>query len=209
LNLIEYTNQASENFQNRNAIINSSLASVGAFSQHEKKDSSLDPVTREEQRILTHKHITETVKSLILVLFLLAAGAGASEAQILTPVRWSYAAKKISPKEAVIFLKADLDPGWHVYSQDVKEGGPVKTTIKFQPSPDYALKGSTIEPKPITKMEQVFSMEVSYFEKSVVFQQKITLKKGQTTVKGSVGYMTCNDEKCLPPTTEEFSVPLK
>lgn len=149
------------------------------------------------------------MKSLILVLFLWAAGAGASEAQILTPVRWSYAAKKINAKEAVIFLKADMDAGWHIYSQFIKEGGPVKTTVKFQPSPDFSLKGETVEPKAITQMEKVFGMEVSYFEKSVIFQQKIMLKKGQTTVRGSVGYMTCNDQKCLPPTTEEFSVVIK
>ncbi|SEA63712.1 protein-disulfide reductase DsbD domain-containing protein [Pedobacter hartonius] len=149
------------------------------------------------------------MKSIFLILFLFVAGAGASEAQILTPVHWSYAVKKTSPKEAVIFLKADMDAGWHIYSQHINEGGPVKTTIKFLASPDFTLKGTTIEPKPITKMEQVFGMEVSYFEKSVIFQQKISLKTGQTTVKGSIGYMTCNDEKCLPPATEEFSVAIK
>ena len=117
--------------------------------------------------------------------------------------------KKLNSKEAVVFLKADMDAGWHIYSQHVGEGGPVKTTIKFQASPDFALKGNTLEPKPITKMEQVFGMEVSYFEKIVIFQQRITLKKGQTTIKGSIGYMTCNDEKCLPPATEEFSVAIK
>ena len=149
------------------------------------------------------------MKNTFLTLFLLAAVAGFTRAQILTPVHWSYAAKKISTKEAMIFLKADIDAGWHVYSQTVKEGGPIKTTIKFQPAQGFSLMGNTIEPTPITKMEKVFNMEVGYFEKSVIFQQKIILKKGQTVVHGSVQYMTCNDEKCLPPTTEEFSVTIK
>ena len=149
------------------------------------------------------------IKNIILTLCLLMAGAMVSKAQILTPVQWSYAAKKISEKEAVVFLKADMDAGWHIYSQYVKEGGPVKTTIKFEQSPAYSPEGATIEPKPITKMEKVFGMEVSYFEKSVIFQQKLSIKKGQSVIKGTIGYMTCNDEKCLPPTTQEFSIPLK
>jgi len=130
-------------------------------------------------------------------------------AQILTPVRWSYAAKKTNPSEAVVFLKADIDAGWHVYSQFVKAGGPVKTTITFTPSAAYTVVGKTIEPKPITRMEKVFGMEVAFFENSVIFQQKIKLRKGQATVNGTIEYMTCNDQKCLPPTTEEFSVPIR
>jgi thiol:disulfide interchange protein DsbD len=58
-------------------------------------------------------------------------------------------------------------------------------------------------------MEPAFDMKVAFFEKSVIFQQKIKLKKQQVTVKGSVEYMTCNDEKCLPPDTQEFSIPIK
>ncbi len=51
-------------------------------------------------------------------------------------------------------------------------------------------------------------MEVSYFEKTVIFQQKVKLKKGKATVTGSVEYMTRNDEKCLPPATQSFSIPI-
>jgi hypothetical protein len=58
----------------------------------------------------------------IIIILLLFAVAG--NAQILTPVHWSYAAKKISSTEAVVFIKCTIDDGWHVYSQTVKEGGP-------------------------------------------------------------------------------------
>jgi hypothetical protein len=130
-------------------------------------------------------------------------------AQILTPVHWSYGAKKISKTEAVIFIKATIDEGWHVYSQFVKDGGPVKTTITFTPSKDYATVGSTAEPKPITKYEKVFSMDVSYFEQSVIFQQKVKLTGGEAIVKGTLEYMTCNNKQCLPPDDIDFSIPVK
>lgn len=137
-------------------------------------------------------------------------GAAQAHAQILTPVHWSYAAKKTSATEATVFLKATIDPGWHVYSQNVKDGGPVKTTITFAPSPAYALVGKPLEPKPITRLEKTFNMQVSYFTNSVIFQQKVKLSgKGPVTVKGSLEYMVCNDEKCLPPDEVAFSIPVK
>jgi len=52
-------------------------------------------------------------------------------------------------------------------------------------------------------------MNVSYFEKTVTFQQKIKLKSAKTaSIKGKLEYMTCNDMKCLPPEDLDFSVPL-
>ncbi len=142
--------------------------------------------------------------SLLAVFF-----AATTFAQIEAPVKWSYAAKRIGPTEAVILVKATIDAGWHIYSQNIKEGGPVPTTFTFAPSKDYVLVGKPMEPKPISKYEDSFKMNVAYFETSAIFQQRIKLKKaGATTVKGKVEFMTCNDRKCLPPDEAEFTVSL-
>ncbi len=133
----------------------------------------------------------------------------ATYAQIQDPVSWSYAAKRTSATEATIYLKATIEDGWHLYSQFVNEGGPVKTTISFTKSSAFTLVGKTIEPKPITKHEKTFGMDVSYFEKSVVFQQKIKLKGKTGVVKGKLEFMVCDDHQCLPPTEVEFSVAVK
>ena len=58
-------------------------------------------------------------------------------------------------------------------------------------------------------IEKVFNMNVPYFTDEVVFQQKIKLNKGATTVKGKVEFMVCDDKKCLPPNEIAFSVPVK
>jgi len=149
------------------------------------------------------------MKKFITTALVLSFIALTTRAQILTPVHWSYGAKKISKDEAVIFIKASIDDGWHVYSQYVKDGGPIKTSFTFPASPVYTLVGKTIEPTPITRNEPVFKMDVSFFEKEVVFQQKIKLKAGQATVKGTLEYMTCNDLQCLPPDDIDFSIPVK
>lgn len=147
-------------------------------------------------------------KSLIMLAFVLMAAL--TQAQILHPVKWSYAAKKISATEAVVFLKATIDEGWHIYSQNVGDGGPVKTTFTFPASKSYTVAGTTTEPKPISKFEKAFNMQVSYFEHEVVFQQKIKLKSGAPTeVKGTLEFMTCNDKQCLPPEDIDFSITVK
>jgi hypothetical protein len=148
------------------------------------------------------------MKKLLILITVMVIGFSAY-AQIETPVKWSYAAKRLSSTEAVVFLKATIQDKWHIYSLNIKDGGPIKTSFTFSPSKEYSLIGKTTEPAPITKYEKVFSMDVSYFEKSVVFQQKIKLKSAKDlVVKGKLEYMTCNDQKCLPPEDLEFSVPL-
>ncbi|MBL4677173.1 MAG: sugar transporter [Mucilaginibacter sp.] len=142
----------------------------------------------------------------VAALFVFSIGA---KAQIEAPVTWAFAAKKTSPTEATLLVKATIDKGWHVYSQTVKEGGPVKTTFTFDPSKDFTVVGKTIEPTPINRYEKVFSMNVGFFENSVIFQQKIKLKAKATTVTGKVEFMTCNDVKCLPPDEVKFSIPVK
>lgn len=143
--------------------------------------------------------------------FLLLAGLALAQAnaQILHPVHWTYSAKKISATEAEVYFKATIDADWHVYSQHVRDGGPVKTTFTFTSSPDYATVGQTVEPTPITRMEPVFNMEIGYFEHAVTFRQKVHLRAGKTTVTGTLEYMTCNDKQCLPPEDLNFSIPIQ
>ncbi len=148
------------------------------------------------------------MKKVLLAVAILAVSFGA-KAQIEAPVKWSYAAKKISATEAVVFLKATIEDNWHIYSMTVKDGGPIRTSFTFAKSPDYSPVGKPTEPKPVTKYESTFKMNVSYFEKEVVFQQKVKLNSpSATAVKGKLEYMTCNDHKCLPPEDIEFSIPL-
>ncbi|WP_353127755.1 protein-disulfide reductase DsbD N-terminal domain-containing protein [Parapedobacter pyrenivorans] len=149
------------------------------------------------------------MRKLTLALAILFVAATGVSAQILEPVKWQFGAKKISSDEAVVFMKATIDKGWHIYSQNIEEGGPIKTSFTFSPSNEYALIGKPAEPKPKSKHEEVFGMDVSYFDKEVVFQQKIKLKKGSTTVKGAVEFMACDANQCLPPDEIAFTVAVK
>jgi DsbC/DsbD-like thiol-disulfide interchange protein len=147
-------------------------------------------------------------KIALLFAFIILVSLGAS-AQIDEPVTWSYGQKKISKTEAIVYLKATIEDGWHIYSQNIKPGGPIKTMVTFAPSKDFVKVGATAEPKPLSKFEKTFDMNVTYFEKTVIFQQKIKINKAGALVKGKIEFMVCNDRKCLPPTEVEFSVQVK
>lgn len=150
------------------------------------------------------------MKSLFITLFALVLGTGAVKAQLEQPVTWSYAAKKINATEAVVYIKATIEEGWHLYSQNIKPGGPLPSSFAFKPAAAYTLVGKVQEPKAIVKHEKVFNMDVAFFENSVVFQQKIKIKdKKPFQVKGAVEYMVCNDKQCLPPSEVEFNVPVR
>lgn len=132
-----------------------------------------------------------------------------ADAQILKPVKWSYAAKKTSATEATIYIKSTIEQGWHIYSLDTPEGGPVSTSITFTPDHSYQLTGAVLQPRPASKMEKQFGVEVKYFENTVIFQQKIKLKDNKATVNGEINFMVCSDQQCLPPATIQFSVDIK
>ena len=147
------------------------------------------------------------MKKIILILAMALVGTSAFS-QIEKPVKWSFALKKESKDYAIILLKADVQSSWHIYSLDQKEGGPIKTTFTFSPSADYSLVGKASQPTPRTKFENAFNMNVSYFENSVIFQQRIRLKSGKGTLHGKLEYMTCSNQKCLPPEDLDFSINL-
>ena len=147
--------------------------------------------------------------SLLIVAVLLTITTAFS--QIHNPVKWSVASKKINNKEAVIFIKASIQNGWHIYGQSVPQGGPIATTITLEPSKVYAANGKVAESvKPKTKYEDVFKMTVPYFNNEVVFQQKVKLLgKGAVTISGEVEFMACDKSQCLPPDIYEFAVTIK
>lgn len=149
--------------------------------------------------------MSKRIYLVVLSMFLL----NVVNAQILNPVKWTFAAKKTGKNEAVLFLKATIDKGFHLYSQNIGEGGPLPTTFTFTPSKAYTVVGKTAEPKAISAFDKTFNMNLNYFDKEVVFQQKIKLTAGATTVKGLVEFMSCDDMQCTPPQEVEFAIQVK
>ncbi len=149
------------------------------------------------------------MKGKILLLFTIFSISIGLNAQILEPVKWSFSQQKISDNEFELTFKANIDPTWHLYSQDIPMTPPA-TTFLFEKSDKYELLGVVDETsKIIEEYDPNFEMILKYFADEAVFKQKIkVLNKEAVTVKGFLEYMCCDDTKCLPPTEVDFEFEL-
>lgn len=127
------------------------------------------------------------------------------QAQIQEPVKFKTELKKISDVEAEIIFTASIDEGWHVYSTDLGDGGPISATFNVDNKSGVELVGN-LKPvgKEIAVFDKMFEMNVRYFEKTAQFSQKIKFTGGAYTIEGYLQFGACNDENCLPPTDVPF-----
>lgn len=130
---------------------------------------------------------------------------------LFSPVKWEYSQEKIGENEYIANLKATLEQGWYIYSQHIGDDGPVPTSFTFEPNADIELISTD-------KLEEVSQhrkegadplfgdMHIIKFSDEVTFRQKLRLKNPNALLKGSLQFMTCDDMKCLPPDTQDFSI---
>ena len=145
-----------------------------------------------------------------LSLFLFVGLAWASMAQIMDPVKWSFQVKDLNGSESELIFTAQLDEGWHLYSQHTDPMGPIGISFEFTPSKDYALKGKVSEPKPHEEFDKDFNCTVRSFSGRVVFRQKIErLSQKDFKVKGTYSYQLCNNGSCIAPDDRDFTFSVK
>lgn len=144
----------------------------------------------------------------ILASFILLFVIAAASAQKIT---WSYSAKKLAVNKYELRITATPPAGWHIYSQNTPDGGPLPTTITFNKNPLVTTAGKPKESgKLVEYYDKNFKVNVKYFEGKAEFTQTVTLKgKVKTNVTGNVESMICNDNRCLPPATENFTIALQ
>ena len=144
------------------------------------------------------------MKRLFSLLFLCLT-IGMLQAQIQEPVKFKTELKKISDVEAEIIFTASIDEGWHVYSTDLGDGGPISATFNVDNKSGVELVGN-LKPvgKEVAVFDKMFEMNVRYFEKTAQFSQKIKFTGGAYTIEGYLQFGACNDENCLPPTDVPF-----
>lgn len=144
------------------------------------------------------------MKKLLFPLFLLLF-AVAVQAQIQDPVKFKSELKTLAADEAEVVFTAAIDKGWHVYSTDLGDGGPISATFNVEKISGAEVAGK-LKPvgKEISTFDKLFEMKVRYFENTAQFVQKLKLTGGAYQLEGYLEYGACNDENCLPPTQVPF-----
>ena len=145
-------------------------------------------------------------KTTFLSLLLFFVCAVTAMAQMQDPVHFKSELKQISGTEAEIVFTATIDDGWHVYSTDLPDGGPISATFNVDKIEGAELVGKlTPVGKEENKFDQMFQMQVRFFEHNAKFVQKLKITGATFSIEGYMQYGACNDQNCLPPTDVNFS----
>ena len=142
----------------------------------------------------------KSIFSILLLLFAVVV-----QAQIQEPVKFKSELKTLQAGEAEVVFTGTIDKGWHVYSTDLDDGGPISATFNVESISGAELVGK-LKPvgKEVAAFDKLFEMKVRYFENTAQFVQKLKLTGGEYKVEGFLEYGACNDENCLPPTQVPF-----
>lgn len=156
-----------------------------------------------------------TRKNVLLIFAFLCTFVLSINAQVIKPVKWAITTEKINDKEYYIIFKATVKEGWNVYSQFTGDNGPVPTAITYEDKKGIELVGKATEsghkkegPDKLFEDDNGNPVNVIKFlaDKPFVIKQKIKVKNAALPVKGYLTFMTCDDQKCLPPEDVDFSL---
>ncbi|QYA25209.1 thiol:disulfide interchange protein [Gramella sp. MT6] len=131
--------------------------------------------------------------------FLILLTGFLAQAQIHNPVQWDTEVKKIAEDEYQLVINANIEDKWHLYSQELPEGGALPTVFIYEKAGEkYELVGNTKESDAITEFDKVFEMDLSYFAYNATFTQNIkVMDTSLARINAKVEYQACDDKACI------------
>lgn len=125
------------------------------------------------------------------------------------PVKWKTAVEKVSATEYDLVTKATIESGWHIYSQEVPEGGPTATSFTYDDSAgNFKIVGNTVEEGGNTSEDPFFKLSLKSFEKEAVFKQRIETQGDVKSIITYIEYVASNGTESLDPKEAELSYDL-
>jgi len=119
--------------------------------------------------------------------------------QEVEPVSWVYEVEKLNNLEYEITFNAKIIDGWKLYSQFSPEGGSVNTSFKFiDKGSKYNADEIFREDSYTIGYDNVFKMDLFYFEQKAAFSQTIMLNEDDINqIEIEIDYSSCDDELCI------------
>lgn len=146
-------------------------------------------------------------KRLVLSTLVLLSVFVSVQGQILNPIKWTSSVSVEDNGMGTMTFSAVIEKGWHLYSMDIPEGGPVATSFNWDKIEGVELMGEPMpDRKPHEEIDEVFSMKLGWWENNVTITQKfkvVDMASGYD-IEGYINYMLCNDATCQAPSNETF-----
>lgn len=143
---------------------------------------------------------------LFLLSFLITAMPLFAQKSVDEVVKWTYDIKKTGDSTFDVVVAAKIIDGWHIYTATPGgEGTEVPTKVEFSKNPNIRFDGKLkVDGKPVNEEIKELGYSIQYYEKKVVYTQKI-VASANTTLNGKISFMTCKDF-CLPPAVKKFQL---
>ncbi len=119
------------------------------------------------------------------------------------PTKWTLNLTDKGNGEVEFSASFKIDPTWHIYDINLPDGGPIPTSLAID-----NLKGATKVGKfkavnsTLKKVyDEIFGMEVGYYEKQVTFVQRLKITdKAAFVLEGDLRGQVCSevDGQCIP-----------
>ena len=148
-------------------------------------------------------------KGLFVFLMTFFVGLFSASAQLENPTTWSFSHKDLGNNEYELVFKATIQSGWHVYSIYTPSGGPMPTSLSFQKKGEgVELVGKAVENEPKKEKDDVFGVDVWFFENEYIITQKIKVTdKAIKNIQGTIDYQACQEGQCVVY-DQEFNIKL-
>lgn len=142
--------------------------------------------------------------TLVFTLFCLALFG-----QMDKPVKWYFKAQALEDGTYEVVATARILEGWYIYSNSAPEdSGLQPTDVNFTSPID--LVGSVSEAgTKIDSYQPETNIKVVKLANKARYTQRVRVKSSLDTLEGVVSFMTCTDNRCLPPQEIPFSVTLQ
>ena len=123
-------------------------------------------------------------------------------------VQWSYKVNEIGKNTYEVVFNAEIEDTWHMYDLGPYDMmGPNPTVITFENVEGATLDGTPAEvSEPIVTYDDIFGMEIGYYEKQASFSQKFVVTDPAAKLTGYIEWMVCNDVGCSPLQYWDFEI---
>ena len=131
--------------------------------------------------------------------------------QIYNPVSWEHQTIKTGEDTYDIIYLAEIETKWSIYSQYLKgEDGPIPTSFNYDEASHFELVDKNVECDLNRKeaFDKLFDMTLVKYGKQAIFRQSIKCTDASKPITGYLEFMTCDEEKCLPPAMIDFELDL-
>jgi len=126
--------------------------------------------------------------------------------QIYEPIKWTVSSNEDGQTVEIKF-DVTIDKGWHLYGMSLPENGPRATSFNFVTLENATLIGAvTSSSNLVRQYDDLFEMELNWYAKSASFSQKVKTSGKPYHIAGTIEFMGCNGETCLPPIKVPFDI---